>query len=176
MCTSMARAVQLHRPHQRHEHLPRALQPFRHRLISLLVALLAPAPFALVRADARPLALLAFAPVALVLADARPSALLALAPFALVCADARPPALLAPAPDALVLADVRPLALLAFAPLALVLADARPPALLTFAPLVLVRADTARLLVRGSPRCVGFFAGPPLSRPAAGCRQLWLRS
>ena len=42
--------------------------------------------------------LLAFAPSALVRADARPSALLASAPAALVLADARPPALLALAP------------------------------------------------------------------------------
>ena len=66
------------------------------------------------------MALLAFAPAALVRADARPPALLAFAPDALVLADARPPALLACAPDALVLADARPPALLAFAPLALV--------------------------------------------------------
>ena len=42
--------------------------------------------------------LLAFAPLALVRADARPPALLASAPAALVRADARPPALLAFAP------------------------------------------------------------------------------
>jgi len=53
------------------------LQPTRHRLICLLAALLAPAPLALVLADARPPALLACAPPALVRADARPSALLA---------------------------------------------------------------------------------------------------
>ena len=48
------------------------LQPVRHRLIGFLAALLAVAPYALVRADARPPALLAPAPLALVRADARP--------------------------------------------------------------------------------------------------------
>ena len=56
-------------------------------LPSLLPAILAPAPDALVLADAPPAAILAGAPDALVLADASPAALLALAPFALVLAD-----------------------------------------------------------------------------------------
>jgi hypothetical protein len=66
-------------------------------------ALLALAPLALVRADARPPALLAChaALPALVRADGRPPALLALAPPALVLTEARPLALLACAPDAL---------------------------------------------------------------------------
>jgi hypothetical protein len=81
------------------------LQASRHRRVRLLAALVAFAPDALVRADARPPALLASAPFALVLADARPPALLASAPFALVLADARPPALRAISPLALVLAD-----------------------------------------------------------------------
>ena len=55
------------------------LQPVRHRLIGLLAALLAPAPYALVRADARAPALLASAPDALVRADARAPALIAVA-------------------------------------------------------------------------------------------------
>ena len=89
------------------------LQAGRHRRVRLLVALLACAPSALLRADARAPALLASAPDALVLADARPRALLACAPLALVLADARPPALLALAPFALVLVDVCAPALLA---------------------------------------------------------------
>ena len=80
------------------------LQAGRHRRVSLLAAILAFAPFALVLADARPPALLASAPDTLVLADARAPALLAFAPSALVLAEARPPALLALAPFALVLA------------------------------------------------------------------------
>ena len=55
----------------------RLLQASRHRLVRLLAALLASAPDALVRADARAPALLASAPLALVLADARAPALLA---------------------------------------------------------------------------------------------------
>ena len=53
-------------------------------LLSLLLALLAPAPDALVLADASPAAILARAPDALVLADASPAAILALASLALV--------------------------------------------------------------------------------------------
>jgi hypothetical protein len=53
------------------------LQASRHRRVRLLAALLAFAPDALVRADARAPALLALAPSALVLADARPPAHLA---------------------------------------------------------------------------------------------------
>ena len=83
-------------------HLPQAPPA---RLISLLPALLAYAPDALVPAHARAPALLACAPLALVPADARPPALRACAPDALVLADARPPALLACAPLALVRAD-----------------------------------------------------------------------
>ena len=75
------------------------LQAGRHRRVSLLAALLALAPHALVLADARAPAFLASAPDSLVLADARPPALLAFAPDALVLADARPPALLVFAPD-----------------------------------------------------------------------------
>jgi hypothetical protein len=92
----------------------------RHRRVRILAALLALAPDALVRADARAPALFAFAPSALVLADARAPALLAFASSALVLADAPAPALLACSPLALVLADARPPALLAFAPSALV--------------------------------------------------------
>jgi len=144
------------------------LQAGRHRRVSLLAAILAFAPFALVLADARPPALLASAPDTLVLADARAPALLAFAPSALVLADARPPALLASVPSALVLADARAPALLALAPSALVLADARPPALLALAPFALVRADSVRLLLLGGAcsRCVGLLASPALAGAA----------
>ena len=101
------------------------LQPVWHRLFRLLAALLARAPDALVRADARSPAVLAPAPLALVRADARPPELLALAPDAMVRTDARLPALLACAFDALVRAEARSPAVLALAPLALVLADAK---------------------------------------------------
>ena len=59
------------------------LQAGRHRRVCLLAALLASAPDALVRADARAPALLACVPDALVLADALPPALLAYTPLAL---------------------------------------------------------------------------------------------
>ena len=49
------------------------LQAGRLRRVRVLTTLLASAPLALVRADARPPALLACAPSALVLADARPA-------------------------------------------------------------------------------------------------------
>ena len=91
------------------------LETRRHGLVLIFLARLAPAPYPIV------------------LADARPSALLALAPFPIVLADARPSALLARAPSPSVLADARPSALLAFAPLPSVLADARPSALLALA-------------------------------------------
>ena len=96
-------------------------------LLSLLLALLALAPDALVLADASPVAILAPAPLALVLAEGgpkgRPAAILAIAPPSLVLADGPPAAILAPAPDALVLADASPVAILARAPPALVLAE-----------------------------------------------------
>jgi hypothetical protein len=78
------------------------------RNLSLLHEILAPAPDALMLADAPPAALLEPAPdalSALILADGRPAALLARAPDALVLADAPPLALLAPAPPALMLAE-----------------------------------------------------------------------
>jgi len=90
------------------------LQTGRHRRVCLLAALLASAPDALVRADARAPALLAFAPFALVLADARPPRTpcvcsswcwqMLAPPHSLHV----PPALLASAPSALVLADAAP--------------------------------------------------------------------
>jgi hypothetical protein len=90
--------------------------------------------------------LLAPAPNAIVLADARPAALLALASYAVVLADARPAALLAPASLTVVLADACPAALLAHASNAVVLADARPAALLAHA--AVVRALCALVLPR----------------------------
>jgi len=64
-------------------------------LVSLLDTILAPAPDALVLADAPPAAILALAPLALVLADAPPVAIPARAPPALVLAEGGPAAILA---------------------------------------------------------------------------------
>jgi hypothetical protein len=141
---------------------------------STQAALLASAPFALVRADARPPALLAFVPSALVWADARPSALLAFAPSALVRADARPPALLAFAPFALVQADDRAPALLAFAPFALVRADDRAPVHSMHS--LLLRWCGQKMCgfrFAAPPRRVGLSAHPPLAGIAASwlCRR-----
>ena len=79
------------------------------------LALLAFAPDAIVRADARAPAVLADALLAVMRADARaPTAVLAFAPDAIVRADARAPAVLALAPDAVMRADARAPAVLAF--------------------------------------------------------------
>ena len=75
----------------------------RHRVVLVCSARLAPAPYPIVLADARPSALLALAPSPSVLADARPSALLAHAPSPIVLADARPSALPALAFSSIVL-------------------------------------------------------------------------
>jgi hypothetical protein len=130
--------------------------------------LLACAPSALMGTDARPSALLASASYALVRTDARPSALLAFAPSALMGADARPPALLASAPLALMGAETRSPALLACAPSALVGADARSPALLAFAPSALVLADARApaLLAYAPLALVRTLRGLLLCRPA----------
>ena len=100
------------------------LEIWRHRLVLVCYARLAPAPYLTVLADARPSALLALAPSPSVLADARSSALLAFAPLPSVLADARPSTLLTLASLPIVLADARPSALLALAPSPSVLADA----------------------------------------------------
>jgi len=76
-------------PQYSHTSCLELFQAVRHRLVHLIAERLAPAPDALVLAEASAPALLACAPSALVLADARAPALPASAPDALVVAKAR---------------------------------------------------------------------------------------
>ena len=81
-----------------------------------------------------PPAVLALAPLAVMRANARAPAVLAFAPAAVMRADGRPPAVLALAPDAVMRADARAPAVLAGAPFAAMGADGGAPAVLAFAP------------------------------------------
>jgi hypothetical protein len=104
---------------------------------------------------------LAPAPAAVMLADAGAPAVLVLAHDAVMLADAGAPAVLADAPAAVMLADAGAPAVLADAPAAVMLADAGAPAVLALAPVAVVLALLAPplLCARPLPLCPPFRPG-----------------